>query len=209
MPVVTISRYFGAGGGEVAERVAADLGWTLLDNAVVDAVAQRLGVPTAEVSALEERVPPLAARIARALALASPELPTELDDTPQLDEAAVIEVTDRVIEEAAAQGPVVVVGRGAQCLLAERADALHVLCHAPHDALVRRVAARRGISATEAERLVRDTNRQREQYVRRHWHRAWLDVRNYHLCVDTEFLGIHGAAALVVEVAREKLGVGA
>ena len=58
MPVVTISRYFGAGGGEVAERVAAALGWTLLDNAVVDAVAQRLGVPIADVSALEERVPP-------------------------------------------------------------------------------------------------------------------------------------------------------
>jgi len=34
-------------------------------------------------------------------------------------------------------------------------------------------------------------------------------VRNYHLCVDTEFLGIEGAAALVTEVAREKLGVGA
>ena len=209
MPVVTISRYFGAGGGEVAERVAAALGWTLLDNAVVDAVAQRLGVPIADVSALEERVPPLAARIARALALASPELPTELDDAPPLDEAAVIEVTDRVIEEAAARGPCVVVGRGAQCLLAERADALHVLCHAPHAALVRRVAARRGVPSAEAERLVRETNRQREQYVRRHWHREWLDVRNYHLCVDTEFLGIEGAAALVTEVAREKLGVGA
>lgn len=206
MPVVTISRLFGAGGGEVAERVASALGWTLLDNAVIDAVASRLGVPTAEVSALEERVPTFVARIASALTLSSPELAPALGDAPPLDEATVIEVTDRVIEEAVAHGPSVVVGRGAQCLLAERTDVLHVLCHAPRTALVHRVAKRLALAPAEADRLVRDTNRQREQYVRRHWNREWLSVQNYHLCVDTAFLGVEGAAELIVRVARERLG---
>ena len=34
MPFVTISRLYGSGGSEVAERVARALGWALFDNAV-------------------------------------------------------------------------------------------------------------------------------------------------------------------------------
>jgi hypothetical protein len=42
--------------------------------------------------------------------------------------------------------------------------------------------------------------------VRRHFNRAWLDVTNYHLCVDTGWLGIEGTADLVVGLVRQKLG---
>lgn len=205
MPVVTISRLFGSGGGEVASRVAAALGWPLLDNNVVDAVAERLGVPSVEVSALEERVPSIVERLARTLTLASPEILPAADAARPLDEEEVVAMTERVIDEATEQGPCVVVGRGTQCLLAARADALHVLCHAPHAALVRRVSERLQLAPAEAERRVIEVNRQREQFVRRHWRRDWLSPRNYHLCLDTEWLGVEAAAELVVELARERL----
>jgi cytidylate kinase len=42
MAVITISRLYGSGGSEVAQRVADTLGWELLDNSIVDAVAARL-----------------------------------------------------------------------------------------------------------------------------------------------------------------------
>jgi len=42
------------------------------------------------------------------------------------DEAALIRLTERVIAEAAAHGRIVLVGRGAQAVLAQRPDALHV-----------------------------------------------------------------------------------
>ena len=74
MPVITISRMFGSGGSEVAARVADGLGWTLLDNALVERVAARLGRTPVEVQAIEERVPSLAERLADALALGSPEI---------------------------------------------------------------------------------------------------------------------------------------
>ena len=44
MPLITVSRMVGAGGAELAARVAATLGWRLVDNGLVDSVAQRLGV---------------------------------------------------------------------------------------------------------------------------------------------------------------------
>ena len=59
MPFVTISRMYGSGGSEVAERVAKSLGWELYDNDIVDAIAARSGLPVAEVVAREERGPSL------------------------------------------------------------------------------------------------------------------------------------------------------
>ena len=73
MAYVTVSRQYGAGGSEVARRVAEQLGWTVVDNEFVGAVATRAGVPVEEVAAHEERVPSLMARLARALAVSSPE----------------------------------------------------------------------------------------------------------------------------------------
>ena len=208
MALITISRMFGSGGSEVAERVAGALGWSLLDNAFVDAVAERLGVTPAEISAREERVPSLVERIGEAMALGSPELlPASADTILPPTEERILEVTRRVIEEAVARGPVVLVGRGAQSFLAERTDALHIFCYAPIDALARRAARRLGITAEQARKVVENTNRDREQYVQKYFDRSWLRHANYHLCVNTEWLGIDGAAALIARLARERFGL--
>jgi len=207
MPIVTISRQYGSGGSEVAERVANALGWHLYDNAMVDEVARRLGMSTAEVSAREERVPSFPERIAAAMALGVPEvMPTVADLATEPSEERIVEVTKRVIEEAVQAGPAVLVGRGAQCMLASRADALHVFCYAPADVLASYVITNFGASAAEAHRIVADKNHQREQYVKRYWKRNWRDLSNYHLCVNTAWLGLDGAADVVVQLARERFG---
>lgn len=202
MAIITISRMYGSGGSEVAARVAKLLGWSLYDNDFVDAVAERLGIPVSEVQAREERTPSLVERLASALAVASPEmLPPPTEQVPPSEER-LAEVTRRIIEEAVARGNAVLVGRGAQSVLARRAGVLHVFCYAPRDALVRRVAERRRISPTEAEKVVDEINKQREQYVRAAFKRSWKAHDNYHLCVNTEWLGVDGAADLIVAAAR-------
>jgi cytidylate kinase len=207
MPLITISRQYGSGGSEVAERVATTLDWRLYDNAVVDEVARRLGMSTEEVSAREERVPSFTERMASAMALGVPEvMPTVADLTTLDSEERIVAMTKRVLEDAVRAGPAVLVGRGAQSMLAARADALHVFCYAPANVLVNNVVAKLGVSPQEAQRIVADNNHQREQYVKRHWRRDWRDFANYHLCVNTAWLGLNGAAELVVELARQQFG---
>lgn len=207
MPIVTVSRQYGSGGSEVAERVANALGWKLYDNAVVEAVAARLRLTPAEVSAREERVPSLVERMASAMALGVPEVMPVVGDMAAVpSEERMVMVTRRVIEEAVEAGPAVLVGRGAQCMLARRSDALHVYCYAPEEDLVRYVIENLDIPPAEAPKKVADMNHQREAYVRLHWKRNWRDVANYDLCVNTASLGVDGAARLVTEVARERFG---
>ena len=202
MPVLTVSRLYGSGGSEVAAIVAKILGWSLLDNAVVDAVAARMGMSVAEVQAREERVPSLVERLTSAMAMGSQEWATPLASAKRPTDEQLIEVTHHIIEEAIARGPLVVVGRGAQDMLAAREDTLHVFCYAPRKALIARTMQREGVGAEEAERLVEETNKQRDQWVRLHWERDRRAHENFDLSVNTERLGIQGAADLIVTAAR-------
>jgi cytidylate kinase len=207
MPLITISRQYGSGGSEIAERVARALDWHLYDNAVVNEVAKRLGMQPADVSAREERVPSLPERIASAMALGMPEvMPTVADLAMQPSEERIVEMTRRVMEEAVLAGPAVLVGRGAQCMLASRADALHVFCYAPAEALASYAVTNLGVAREDAARVVAENNHHREQYVKRHWKRDWRDFANYHVCVNTAWLGIGGASELIVQLARERFG---
>jgi cytidylate kinase len=202
LAILTVSRLYGSGGSEVAAIVAEKLGWTLLDNAVVDAVAARMGLSVAEVQAREERVPSLVERLTSAMAMGSQEWMSPIADAKQVTDEQLIEVTRHVIEEAILRGPLVVVGRGTWQMLAEREDTLHVFCYAPRKALIARTMKREGISSEEATRLVDDTNKQRDQWVRLHWERDRRALENYDLGVNTERLGIDGAAQLIVSAAR-------
>jgi hypothetical protein len=150
----------------------------------------------------------MAERVAAALSLASPEMMPPVPSGPmETTEERIVAVTRRVIEEAVQIGPAVFVGRGAQCLLAERSDALHVFCFAPRSALRAYAIEKFKIGMAEADRRIADMNKQREHYVKRHWNRNWLAHENYHLCVNTAWLGLDGAADLVLEAARKQFAV--
>ena len=203
MPFVTISRMYGSGGSEIAERVAQSLGWQLYDNEIIDQIALKAGLPASEVAAREERGPSMLERISGAFTLGTPEaMPAFVEGTATTPDEDIVAATATIITDAVKKGPAVLVGRGAQCLLAERSDGLHVFCHAPTAALIQYAITKLGVPPGEAEKKVHDTNKQREQYVQRHWGRKWMSPVNYHLCVDTSFFGIDGSAELIARAAR-------
>jgi cytidylate kinase len=216
MSVVTITRQFGAGGSAVARRVAETLGWTLIDNEFVQQVAERAHLPVATVAAQEERVPSLMQRLVRTLASGPPEafvppggpgpaaaaVATEDEET----EEQIVRVTERVIAEAAQHGRVVLVGRGAQAVLASSSpdSALHVYVVAPRETRVRTVMQRLGVREREAGQTTDATDADRDRYVQR-WHRRRRqDPANYHMVLNTGWLGYDGAAALVVSAAKSR-----
>ena len=205
-PVITITRQYASGGSEVARLVAAALGWDVIDNEFVDEVARRAGLPPDAVAQREERAPGLLERLARTLAAGSPEMFIATAGVPRVepDEAAIVQLTERVIAEAAAQGRIVLVGRGAQAVLAQRPDALHVYVVAPKPWRMKHAVERLGVNPADVEKVVDETDRQRDHYVKAYYRRHRQDVVNYDMVVNTGKLGIDGAAALVVAEARRR-----
>jgi len=205
-PLITVTRQYGSGGSAIARLVAGTLGWTVIDNEFVDQVARRAGLPAEQVAAQEERAPGLLERLARTLAVASPEMFVTTAGVPRTedDEGTIVRVTERIIADAAADGRVVLVGRGAQAILAQRPEALHVYVVASRAWRARVAVQRLGVAAADAERVLDDTDRRRDRYVQEHYGRVRQDPTHYDLVVNTERLTIEGAAALVVAEARRR-----
>ncbi|MGB7212578.1 MAG: cytidylate kinase-like family protein [Gemmatimonadales bacterium] len=202
--LITISRQYGAGGSAVAALVAERLGWTVVDNELVDRVAVRAGLSRQEVADRQERSPGFVERIGLALAASSAEIltPEAAAAVKPADEPRLVEITERVVREIAAKGQVVLVGRAAVAVLARNPEALHVLLVAPKPERIREAAERLGVDAKEAERVVDTTDASRTRFHREHYDRDWTDPAGYHLVLNTSALGYSGAADVIVARAR-------
>jgi cytidylate kinase len=199
--LITISRQYGAGGSAVAAKVAAALGWRVVDNELVERVAARAGLAPEDVATLEERVPTFIERLARTIVAGTPEavvIPESVGAAGSPGEADLVKITERVVEEIAREGRVVLVGRAAPAVLARERDALHVRLVAPRDYRIRVAAERLGMSPEDAARVVDDTDRMRARYHREYYQREWADPVNYHMTLNTGVLGIEGAVEVVV-----------
>jgi cytidylate kinase len=183
-------------------------GWTLIDNEFVDQVARLAGLSKDEVARREERAPGLLERLARTLAGASPEVFVTSGEIPvpaETEEDLLIQTTERVIAEAAAEGRVVLVGRGAQAVLATRSNALHVYVVASKP--FRRTVAvdRLHVDPAAVDKLIDETDRERDLYVKSHYGRDRQDLTQYDVVLNAERLGFDGAAELIVgEIKRRK-----
>lgn len=201
--LITISRQYLAGATPVAERIAEQLEWTVVDDAFIDEVAERSGYTADDVRSLEERVPSFMERFAQSSALSFPEFllstPTAIEE-PEAVKLA--HVTKDVIEELGGRNRIVMVGRAAAAVLGGEADAIHVRLVASRAHRIQIAMHVLGVTQKEAEVEVdrRDTNRAR--YHRELYDRDWNDPVNYHIVLNTELLSLEGAADLVVARAR-------
>lgn len=205
--IITISRQYGAGGSEVARRVAAALGWRVVDNELVEEVAARAGLLPADVAEREERVPSFAERLTRTLAASTPELfaaPVPGGTVPKLQEVDLVRITETVVAEVAAKGRAVLVGRAAPAVLARERDSIHVQLVAPRPWRIQAAAERLGVDPQRAAEILDETDRTRANYLRQFYRRDWYDPVNYHMVLNTGLLGLDGATELIVGEARRR-----
>jgi cytidylate kinase len=186
MSVITISASYGSGGSEVAPRLAEQLGAKLLDRAIPAEVAGHLAVPLDQALHRDESVGRGLDRFFGQFASAAVALgamaPGHAEGVP--DEESYARAVEAVIREHAGRGDVVVLGRAAAMVLRERRDAFHVRLDGPPAARTARAMAMQGISRSEAERQLKDTDQAREAYVRHLYNSDPRDARHYHLVLD-------------------------
>src|SRR5919108_1630866 len=108
MNAITVTREYGAGGYDVARRLAEVLGWELLDRELLHRAAAVEHLPDAELERLDEKAISLADRFRLH--------PPHQSYLHGLAEAA---------RQAAARGNVILVGRGTGQLLGDAPEVLH------------------------------------------------------------------------------------
>ncbi|MBJ7602732.1 MAG: cytidylate kinase-like family protein [Candidatus Dormibacteraeota bacterium] len=215
MPVITISREFGAGGETVGGLVATQLGAELVDRKIFSEVARRLQLSDEEVEEHEEAAGSFLNRMLRALGSASVEFaapPEAAAWTPPFSEVApdtrraVLEISQQVIREAAATGNAVIVGRGAGFVLRDHADLLNVLIIAPFGVRTAHICETSALSVEDARRLVRQVDANRVAYVKQLFGADPLNPAHYHLVLNTGRLSFEAAANAIIAAAKGLTG---
>src|SRR3954452_17423007 len=82
MKAIAIAREYGSGGGEIARRLTARLGWQLLDHEIVAEVARSTDLSESEARRLDEHGMSFVTRLLTGLAYAMPEHPLSTLENP-------------------------------------------------------------------------------------------------------------------------------
>ncbi len=200
--LITVSREFGAGGSDFAALLGARLDWPVLDHDLIDRVAERLRLDSGTVERLDEHTPGLLARIGDVLIIPQPEMYSYPPVAEVTSADSIAAATRAVIQEAAESLPLIVVGHGAQCIFADRADTLHVRLVAPSGERVSRVMRRMGLDASHAAALVRHADQDRMAYVQRNFHRDVHDDLLYDIRLNSAKLPMAECVAMISAVVR-------
>ncbi len=183
--IITVEREYGCGGGEIADRLSQLLGWKLWDHQLTEEIARLGNCSKAAVEQREERTDPLYYRMFKSFLRGSYEGSINAHKLNLVDSESIMKFTRAVVEHAAKKGESVIVGRGSQLFLKDRADTFRVFLYAPRQDKVRRLLSR-GKSEREAQELVDTVDRERAAYIEKYFHVEWPDRAIYHLMINTE-----------------------
>ena len=106
------------------------------------------------------------------------------------------------IRKEAETGSCVFVGRCADYVLRDFPGTVNVFVTAPMDFRVGRIAAKAGITADEARRLIEQGERRRAEYYNYYTGKKWGVAQSYDLCVDSCVLGIERTEKFIADFIR-------
>lgn len=195
--IITIEREYGCGGGDIAQKVAAQLGWKLWDQRLTEEIARLAHCPKAVVEAREEKNDPLYYRLLRSFMRGSYEGGINAPKLNLVDSETILRITRRVVEHAAERDHCLIVGRGSQQFLKDRQDTLRVFLYAPREAKVHRLLAR-GKTEKEAEELVDTVDRGRAEFIQKYFNVEWPDRAIYHTMINTA-IGDEAVVHIILE----------
>jgi cytidylate kinase len=186
--VLTIDRELGSGGGLIAKKIAAWLGWKLFDEDLVAAIAAAAHVDAQVVSQYDEQSNTVLKRMAARPMRSGVNPINPIDTTPEkphfFDADRMTELTRKVVEEAHIKGNCVLVGRGAQCILQHKADVFRAFVYAPFSERAHRLQLRLP-PGVNVEQRIRTVDQERAEFLMQRFGKNWTNPQLYNLMLSS------------------------
>jgi cytidylate kinase len=183
--VITIEREYGSRGAEFAHHLADRLGWRLIDQCLIDEIAEKAGITKKLAQRCDERLDPWYYRFGKTFWHGSLERLPALPETNVFDSENMVQFVREYMGDLAKQGNCVIVGRGAAAILARAPGAFHIFVYASQWRKIKWFEEQFPEHAKEAEQELQATDRRRAAYIRRYFQQDWTDRRLYHLMINS------------------------
>ena len=229
MPVITINGPIGCGAVTIGQMVSERMNLNFVDRLFFTEAARIIGTPVGTLIAKEQRVDRFRDRLGRfvqtmlersAMSGVSGEpyfgrgienLPPEtyMDLTGEgsvaqkLDDKTFIEAMTKVANDLHAQGNAVIIGRGANQILADASHTLHVGLLAPMEVRVKTLIDREHFEKEEAEIHVEELERAREDFIMKFWKVHPNEAKHYHMMLNMGKMNPKTAAEVICNAAGD------
>lgn len=190
--IITISREFGAGGGEVGRAVAKNLHYEFYDKEIILRAARESNVDVKSLLKWDEKVP-MDFGFAQSL--------FDFYNKPLSEK--LFNAQQQVIKEIAEKGNCVIVGRNANTILKEFDYGLHVFIHADFNWRLERLKKKMP-DATESKisEQIHIIDKARKKYCSYYTSTEFGHADYYDICLNTSNLGIDTCVDLICNLAK-------
>ena len=200
MAVITVSRQFGAGGLTLSQNLAKKLDYTFIDNELIQLVAEKAQVSKDWVHSVEKEA---GGKLHQFINRLMPKgvVGRILDDQRgYIDEDIYIDLLRQIIQQIAAEGNCIILGRGGQYILKDYPDTFHILLIAEREYRLRFIEAKYKLKRQVAEQVIAAEDRRRINLYRKFDKSDYDLPGHYHLTLNMSKLSLDAATQLVSQL---------
>lgn len=193
--MISISREFGSGGHEIAEKIAGDLGIKFYDRSILDEIANHMNVKVELLEKYDEKPRNLI-------------LSRRVGKYTNSMEEILTEIQFDFIRKKAEKGEsFVIVGRCSETVLQDFDGLISIFINGDEQHKVERVMKKYNLNETEALLKMKRHDQKRKQYHNRHSDAKWGDSRYYDICINSSPLDISGTVRVLENYIQERLAL--
>ena len=201
---ISISRLKGCGGAYIGQNLARSLGMLYLDRALSEEIANKLDESIEYVEQNEERLVGVWESMIEKLQFSNP---WSYSPPPAHVPAAEVSHPEmEAIANIAAEKSIVVVGRGASCVLRNHPKHVSVFLYASRHWRLQRTQEIYSLSRADAAKLIDRVDLERARAKKSITGLDICDATQYHIAVDTGVLGLEAAEELILQYIRFRFG---
>ncbi len=199
--IITVEREYGSRGAEFAHQLADRLGWRLIDQCLVDEIAQAARIPAATVASCDERLDPWYYRVGKTFWHGSVDRsPAPTGTSEVFDSERMVVLIRNYLKERVQEGHCVVVGRGAASALLGTPGVFNIFVYAALSRKIKWFQQNFPSQAARAEEELAATDRRRATYVRTFYDQDWTNRHLYQLMLNS-CMGMDAMVSATVEAA--------
>ncbi len=204
MAVITISRQFGAGGKTIGKKVAERLGYTFIDEDIVQMIAEKAKVSPGWVESVEKEAGGRLSRIVSRM-VSKPLVEKVLkDEYGYIDEQIYIDYLVVLIAQMAEEGNVVFLDRGSQYILNDHPDAFHFLLINTYANRVQFMVDRYDLSDQRATQVVKSEEKRRTNLYKKIGKQDYDNAELYHMVINMAKVDLDDAVDTIAHTVTQK-----
>ena len=192
--IITISREFGAGGGEIGAKVAEALNWEYYHKELILRTAADSNIDVSNLLEWDEKVP---------VSFGFTQSLFDFYSRPMSEQ--VFEAQKKVILEIGQKGKCVITGRNANMILKEFDGCLNIFVHADFDWRLRRMKEKMpDFTEEQVAAEINAIDKKRRKYCTFFTKTEFGHSDFYDICLDTSRLGIDTCVDIITHVASKE-----